>query len=214
MSAVAFLVNLANGEETRDWMKRYDLVGGLRPAALQEIGASERDLFIRNFEALPPNKRFPSESTGFWKRAARATSFEATGATSGLVGAVTVIVDQIGVEQRLKGGPIAAVNAKYLTIPARAEAYGKSAREFSNLRFVAFASGAKALVETDHTTIAYGRGRKDGTRKVSGTTRGGMVMFWLKRSVNQQPNRGVIPSDVDMGRTAVEGLKRAFEAGL
>lgn len=201
-------------EPTQEWLQRFDLSKGLRPSILNEVGASERDLFVRHFEGLPPNKRFPSESTGFWKRAARATSFESAGPSSGVAGSVTVAVDQIGVQQRLLGGTITAVNAKYLTIPARAEAYGKSAREFSNLRFVAFASGAAALVESDHTTIAFGRTRKDGTRKVSGTTRGGGVMFWLKRSVNQQPDRGVIPSGEAIGQTAAMGLQRAFEAGL
>jgi hypothetical protein len=162
------------------------------------IGEAETILFQNHFAQLGPNKNgWPT--TAFWPRAARAVNWQA------FPQSLVISVNQIGVRQRYLGGEIhPTAGHKYLTIPARAEAYGKLAGEFSNLK-VAFSRGhAFALVEADATKVSFGRKRKDGTRKVTqGDTIGGGVMFWLVKSVYQNPDPTVLPSDEQIQATAV-----------
>lgn len=155
-----------------------------------------------HLRGLGPNKQFPQQTTNFWARAARATNYRHEGDS------VIVAINQIGVRQRYKGGTISARNAKYLTIPATQEAYGKLASEFDNLKFVKFRSGAAALVEALATQVKIGAKRKDGTRKVTnlGET-GGRVVYWLRKSVTQQPNEGVIPNKEQMLDAVGKALK-------
>lgn len=97
--------------------------------------------------------------------------------------------------QRYHGGDIRAGD-KLLTIPARAEFYGHSATEFTNLRFVQFASGAKALV-----IGAGGVGRVDFATGTERSVRGAgarsqaMVAYWLRDSVHQDEDESVVPTE-------------------
>jgi hypothetical protein len=143
--------------------------------------------FQDHFRTLPTNK-MGGRSTGFWTDAARSTHGEA------VADGVVITVSKQGVLQRYKGGTIKPrPGKKYLTIPARAEAYGKLASDFNNLRF-AFTEYGPALVEADATQISIGRKKKDGSRTIKnkGET-GGKVMFWLRRMVTQRGNEDVIP---------------------
>ena len=119
-----------------------------------------------------------------------------------------VSVNQIGIRQRLQGGPIRPVNAKMLTIPAQPDAYGKTAGEFGNLEFKMVLDPSSghmraALVEkkgTPKTKVAWSKSKKDGraVRKETVTSAStGLPIFWLARSVNQQPNANVFPSDAE-----------------
>lgn len=91
-------------------------------------------------------------------------------------------------------GPITPKRGKYLAIPARAEAYGKTPRSFRDLRFIPFRSGAAALVQTDQQLVKFGRKRKDGSRKVTpGAVLGGGVFFWLVKSANPPPDPRALP---------------------
>jgi hypothetical protein len=160
-------------------------------------------LFQQHFLTLPTNRNsWPS--TGFWGRAARSTNY------SLLSDGVDINVNQQGVRQRLEGGPINAKPGQWLTIPARSEAYGRRAREFNNLVFVLFRADLAALVESESQDVSFGRPRKDGTRKVTpGEERGGGVMYWLKKSVNQNANPGVLPGEQrvrEVCRLTVEGI--------
>ncbi len=176
------------------------------------IGAAEVLLFQNHFRSLPDNRQgWPS--TGFWGRAARATSWNLTG------DGVVVSVNQQGVRQRYFGGVIEPVNAKFLTIPARAEAYGKRASEFNDLVPVFHRVGGQAvpwaLVEAPQTTFSLGKRRKDGSRKVSDQTEiGGLVYFWLVKSVNQQADPDVLPSDAEVTETAVKAIEAAVVRAL
>jgi hypothetical protein len=93
--------------------------------------------------ALGPNKNgWPS--TGFYKEVA--SSGIKTQVASG---SFTITIEHPrkpgAMAQRYYGGPIDAKD-HLLSIPARAEFYGHSPTEFTNLRFVMFKSGAMAFV--------------------------------------------------------------------
>jgi len=169
------------------------LAQSVRPA----IGAAVVELFQQNFRSLPDNKQgWPT--TNFWARAARSTNYDVAAE------AININVDQQGVRQRLEGGEIRPVNKAWLTIPARAEAYGKRAGEFSGLHFVFFRQGHAALMENDSVDVSFGKQRKDGSRQVKqGAERSG-VMFWLVKSVTQTANPAVIPSEQSITATAME----------
>jgi hypothetical protein len=161
----------------------------LRSRIAPEIGDAVARLFKAHFVRLPSNKNnWPT--TDFWKRAAGVTNYEVRGAN------VAINVPQEGVLQRRFGGPISAKSGKWLTIPACAEAYGKRARDFSNLRFV---SKLGALVQKTSTP---------GTR---GENDGDVVMYWLRKSVYQKSDERVIPSDRQIRSAALDALNRIVD---
>lgn len=178
------------------------LEGALDKRAIAaNVGEAEVGLFQRHFANAPGNKNgWPT--TSFWPRAARATNWQA------FENGVLINVNQQGVRQRYAGGDIfPTAGHQYLTIPARAEAYGKTAGEFNNLK-AAFSRGhAFALVEADATQVKIGRKKKDGTRSIGqGDTVGGGVFFWLVKSVHQNPDPTVIPDERDIAQVAMDTI--------
>jgi K+-sensing histidine kinase KdpD len=169
--------------------------------------------------------------THFYGRAAKATFYTATATQA------SVTVAAIGIRQRLQGGQILPRNAKLLTIPAIAEAYGKRAREFNNLRFAIVPNEKgkmqKALVEAESTSIKktketasgagywetyYLAGKKSrrwvsAKWKVTGRT-GGRVFFWLAKQANQKPDPTVLPTDQAMAAAAVAAASAAVDRAL
>ena len=166
------------------------------------VGEAEAALFQDNFRKNGTNKNhWPT--TGFWPRAAGTTSWQATD------DGVTISVNQTGVRQRFLGGPIQAKNGhKYLTIPACAAAYGKTAGDFSNLKPVPYISNghlAFALVEAD----AVSTRRKN--KSASSDLAGGGVYFWLVQSVNQAPDPTVLPDESEIRQTASDAIQSLIE---
>jgi len=160
------------------------------------------NLFQDHYRSLPPNRQFPGRTTHFWADAARSTSFALD--SDGF----TITTNKQGVLQRYLGGTIKPTGGrKYLTIPAREEAYGKLASDFNNLRF-AITDQGPALVEADATRIKIGRQKKDGTRNIKnlGET-GGAVMFWLRRSVTQRGNTNIIPTTEKITEVLLTGTR-------
>jgi hypothetical protein len=146
-----------------------------------------------------PSNKMGWPTTNFYKRAARATTFAMDGKTSAVVS-----VNHLGITQRYYGGTIKPVKAKKLTIPARPEAYGKRAREFSNLVLAFGRRGPFALVEAHSQEVSFGRQRKDGSRAVKqGAIVGGGVLFWLVDSVHQDPDHSVLPTEAKTAEMAV-----------
>lgn len=174
----------------------------LSPAVLHKhIARAEERLFQDHIGALPPNRL--GKSTGFWADAARSTHAEPTD-----IGCV-VSINKVGFRQRYYGGEIKPVNKTYLTLPARGEFYGARAREFTNLRFVLFKSGSAALVIEDGGAEKINS--LGSTRSVGGKKSAGMVAFWLVKSVRQQPDPGVIPSDKAITNIAVDAAQGALQ---
>lgn len=167
----------------------------LRPGVLNKaIARGQERLFRDHIGGLPANKL--GRSTGFWADAARATTAEPTD-----FGCV-VSVSKLGFRQRYFGGVIKAKPGSYLTIPARSEFYGARARQFTNLRFVLFASGTAALV------IDEGGAEKitglQSSKSAGGKKSAGMVAFWLKKEVHQKGDPTIIPSDQEIGEKVRE----------
>ena len=121
------------------------------------------------------------------------------------------IITQIGLAQRWLGGVIRAGQGEssysgkatqYLAITARAEAYGLPPKNFDDLQFVPLKGGRAMLVQALQTKLKFGRKNKAGVRKVSGTTVGGLVMFWLVKEVDQKPDPTVMPEQEQIAEAA------------
>jgi len=91
---------------------------------------------------------------------------------------------------------ITAQNAANLTIPACAEAYGKCAADFEALRFVPYATGAKALV------LVEGDPYTDSTGRIRLHNRVETPMFWLLPSVTLPQDSTVLPADETLNAVA------------
>jgi hypothetical protein len=174
------------------------LRANLTPAhVIQEIGPRANTLVREHLFNNGENKKgWPS--THFWTRAAENTSWQA-GSDFALIS-----IDQIGVRQRVNGGPIAPVNARALTIPACPEAYGRHARDFSNLKFgFAFDPDYKmmrpALIEAQPASSSASRGNDSAQPAISPT-----AMFWLATAVKQNRDPKVLPSDADFVDTITD----------
>lgn len=154
---------------------------------------------LNSLESGRPNKEgWPRQH--FWAKCSRSTSYTSQ------PGAAVISISHLGFRQRLQGGPIRARNVKYLTIPATAEAYGKRAREFSNLSF-GYAENkngnlAPALIKRSATRSSKGRLKgKDAKKNI------GNVMYWLTPGVFQRGDPTVLPD----GQKIVDGALSAAD---
>jgi hypothetical protein len=177
--AVLALVSLLNGRKLKD-----------------RVGYEAANLVKINLRSLPHNKQgWPP--IGFYEDAARGTAYEVTDDGARITvdnenakGAIKFAYNQ-GNEGRL------TINSKgkLLTIPARQEFYGHSATEFTNLRYVRFASGAQAFVigEGGVGRVNFGTGRESNV-KGAGARSAMLVAYWLTDSVEQDARPEVLPS--------------------
>lgn len=181
-------------------------------AALSQGGERMRDAVVSHFATLPPNKNFPAQTTSFWQRAGESTTHPIAEGES----TVRVSVTEVGARYQYLGGTI-TMKDKKLTIPAREEAYGKRATQFSNLKVAVLGVGANgrpitALVERDSQAISYRR-RKGAIAVQRGSITGGLVMYWLVGSVSKGPNPNVLPTEEEL-RGAFSGGIRAYVNGM
>lgn len=152
--------------------------------------------------------------THFFADAARSVNAQSVSVSGGTG---TLTINAVGLAQRWLGGTIRAGSGtstrsggptRYLTIPARAEAYGRTAAEYNDLEFQITERGP-ALVQTLQSVLVRGRRRKGAPRAVEV---GGLVMFWLVRKVTQRPDPTVMPTEEAYGesvRKAVDGYLRS-----
>jgi len=182
------------------------------PSALVKVGARAAANETREhlFE-LDRSKinRLGGKRTHFFGQAARAVQTPTL--HTGLPGGAAMgrfEINHVGLAQRLLGGRLQPVRTKYLTIPARAEAYGKSAREFKDLHFVPTRTGG-ALVQNLQSIV-----RRTKTGFKSGGTRGGGVMFWLVKQVNQAADPSVMPSDEKLSSVVSKAMAEHVSSNL
>jgi hypothetical protein len=170
----------------------------IRPETANKVIARSGQNFVRkHFTYLNSTRanRLGGKRTNFYTQAARGTT-----AVSDAQGA-TISVNQVGIRQRIFGGTILPKNGKWLTIPARAEAHGRRAREFQDLKF------AYAEDERGKARPALVRDSKD--KNFWGEED---VFFWLVPKVVQKPDPSVMPR-MDLLRVAVlEDLAVFLEA--
>ena len=163
------------------------------------IGHAVVKLLKQRFLAKPRNWRgFPT--THFWPRAAAATTFQADGES------VRISVNQIGVMQRFLGGSIIPTRAKFLTIPAIAEAYGHRAGDFSGLKV---ARGDFEMYHGRRVSLALVAPDWKPNLDDPADTTG--VYFWLVRAVSQQPDPTVLPDENEITWTALAAIKGSLK---
>jgi len=104
-----------------------------------------------------------------------------------------VSINHVGIAQRRFGGTIRPRASKMLTIPAHPAAYGRRAREIPGLKLVPFKK-APALMKDD------------------------TVYYWLARSVTQQPDPSVLPTESELhteaARAASNYTNRALQRAV
>lgn len=96
---------------------------------------------------------------------------------------------------RFHGGTVRPKTTKFLAIPARKEAYGKSPRDFNDLRFAVLPVGGPVLIQAAQTQITFNKARR--VRR-GGKEIGGGVFFWLRRSVTVRGDAGVLPTKQEL----------------
>ena len=133
-----------------------------------------------------------------------------------------------GIRFRLKGGTIeagkniSAITGKptvYLTIPARGEAYGHRAGEFP-LQML-FGPGGHGIALVEKLEIFNRKSSRKTPRALNSVgvkgpakTTGGEVWYWLVKSVTQDPDPSVMPSEDWMGETAALAVSRFVKGVL
>lgn len=173
-----------------------NLALAMQPAQINPVvgraGVNVIKEHYRFLEQARPNA-LGGKRTNFWAQCARSTHFQL------LPDGALISVSQVGAAQRFYGGRITPkAGRKYLTIPARAEAYGMRAREFANLHFEITEAGP-ALVQGYASQIR--RTKKGKTKFVSETDPG--VMFWLRRSITQQADPSTLPAPNDLSNAVM-----------
>ncbi len=146
--------------------------------------------------------------THFYADAARGTHFDV------LPDGVMISINQVGIRQRILGGTITPKTAKFLTIPARAEAHGKRASEFNDLivlrrgdhRYGEPYALARAVRTTLRVTGAATAAVLGARRLSQGAQEGGEIMFWLKKSVTQAPDPSVVPTQFELAAAAFSAI--------
>lgn len=148
-------------------------------AGIAGVNVVRRHLLERN--RSKPNK-LGGRRTEFYRRAANATIYRSTGSD------VQVVIAWTGIAYQYYGGTITAKKSKYLTIPARAQAHGKRAREFKDLHFQPIKKGKSGLLADSD----------------------GNVFFWLVKSVSKQADKSVLPPFA----TILQAVSKAISSHL
>jgi len=172
----------------------------LRGESARRVFGASATLTIQDWLLKLNKERSRSRRSQFYARASEATNYRLT--TNG----VTVSITQQGIAQRFFGGWIFPVNSDWLTIPARDEAYGRRAREFSNLTFIILAQGGAALISFEPVAKKKKGELRAGTSHDTGT-----VFFWLKKSVYQNPDPTVLPPDDKITDPALQAVAKYLE---
>lgn len=190
-------------------LRRHIEGGEIEDAMGQGVTVLIRARFAR-LNAERPNK-LGGPRTNFWSAVSRSTNHTSQR------GSVEINISHLGFRQRLEGGWIRPkAGKKYLTIPAVAEAHGKRASEFSNLRFGfsenKYGNLQPALVEASATNLKFGRKRKDGSRKTTVTgSSGGRAIFFLSKQVFQPADPSVLPTEPEILAAAIKAGEEAAE---
>jgi len=151
-------------------------------------------------------ERLGASPTGYLSKRADLTesSHNAEGATITVNGHIF---------QRVKGPvTVKPKRSKWLTIPATAEAYGKSAREFDDLRVQFFGRGLMGLVKAEQSILGtrsregFDAERQQRRAPLANAGRGD-VYFWLKKSVVLPQDDTLLPDARAYGEWAEIGAR-------
>jgi len=179
-----------------------------REATHGAIATQELILFQGNFQRLGvTNKNKLGARSGFWSGVRSQTIARGT--------ADAVIVSMPNtVALRRFGGTVTPKTSKFLTIPARKEAYGVRARNINDLRFAVLAKGGPALVKEVMPKAprqSKGAGRVYTLNRDSEAAKPKVeVWYWLRRSTTIKPNPAVLPTRAEILTTATDALDAYF----
>lgn len=143
-----------------------------------------------------PNK-LGGKRTNFWNQVGRAVQAPV------IRGAETVVVsiNHPAIAQKVRGGRIVAKRARFLTIPVSPEAHGRTADTLQ------YEKGILLFV------LGKPDGQKGALAELS-TTRGIVVHYLLRRSVNQQPDPTALPNLATLATAAAERAEAALAREL
>ncbi len=179
------------------------LLGLGRPSDMEAVGRSGVRFTQQHLRKNPSNQRgWPS--TGFWGQSVRSGNFVVLPLAQPTV---VITFGPVGLAQHIFGGKIRS-RGKKLTIPVAAEAYGKRAREFSDLKLVVIPGKGTWLAKSNFQTLA--RTKRGG---VSRRGRGEKIereqlkfMYRLVDEVDQPGHRERFPKFEDIAANAAETL--------
>lgn len=175
--------------------------------AIREDMVSEVRGHLAGLDESRPNQ-LGGRRTHFYERAADSVTHELTDSE------LRISITERGMRQRFLGGTIRPMNAKWITIPVRAEAHGKRAREFDNLRFIQISQDTALLIAAERTDVKLSRAKKLAPVSQRATRAGGEAMYILKKSVTQNPDPGVLPSSDRLGAVAVQSVSNYIAGGV
>jgi hypothetical protein len=182
------------------------------------VGVEVREHLKAHFRALDerkPHKPYwngSGQRTHHYAAAARQTSYALTD------DAVVVTTDKEGIASRQRDTLITPKKKQWLTIPAIAQAHGKVAGDFGNLRFVKFSDTLAALVEKTVSGATKGQSGKAvlGKRKrlalVKGSGYRNLVYFWLKKSTLVPKDDEIVPTMKAIEEVANQAARSYFAA--
>lgn len=193
-----------------------ELAAGLSPANINPVvGEEVKGVYRDHLFALNESRAnaLGGKRTNYYTGAARSVSWTV------VPDGVLISIQQIGLALHYFGGTVKPVTKKFLTIPARAEAYGKRASEFNDLEILWGKNGPYALARRVSSSITIGRRPKNGQRSVTpGAVQGGEVMFWLKKEVTIEADPSVLPDEQTINRAVnrvvLDVAHRAWARGL
>lgn len=184
---MAAIVPLVAFENPRHFPPLLRLSEGVkRPDVRKVMGRAIGNALRRHFTTLDQERpnQLGGRRTHFYGQARRGVQ------QPELVGGdgVKVEIDKLGIAQRYFGGTIEREDGGLLTIPVNPAAYGHRAREF-DLTPIYFGDGSGILVDDTNPESRGGIGE---------------VFYRLVRSVHQDPDPSVLPSDEALSQVALE----------
>lgn len=170
--------------------KLVESVTNRRPlhAAMGKRGEVELRAHFLDRNQEPNKKGWPSQN--FWERIRSATALSQVDASG-----ATVSISDPAINLKVYGGTVKPKEGKYLALPAIAEAYGRSARTFSNLEpMIRWRDGQRRAVALVERRASLLRSRKDGSAtEKKGSEIGGRVFYWLVESVRARRDPKALP---------------------
>ena len=169
------------------------------------------EIELRKWFAARASNKQGWKSSGFWRRRLRSatslTAFDASGSE--------VTIADPAMNQKVFGGALKGVEKDFLTIPARPEAAGRSARTFGN---------SLVFITLNHFRTGQGGGKLVGMLVKRPAKRGGVmrnrgraaakpkleVFYWCVAAVWQAPDKKALPPDGKMV-AALEDEQVRFE---
>ena len=136
---------------------------------------------------VPQKNQLGGTSTGFWLKAIRSIGGKSDGTSA------TVTISKPGVALQYSGGTIKPRNKQWLTIPACAEAHGKSAREMP---------GGYAKQEWLFNRMGKPFAIAEKVAEQHGIQTRGRILFWLTKSATIRPHADVLPSETTIASAA------------